>query len=101
MKTLIIGTIAIAFAATINLSAQNIQSTSSTDQNVPKITQANGQVDKVNNNQGFTGQRLQNRQNNRSQCIEVCDGTQKRLHKQINANQCDGSGRKANKRGRR
>lgn len=101
MKTLITGAIALALAATINLSAQNIQTTSTTEQNALQITQTNKQDNKLANKQTFSGQRILHRQNNKSQQNEVCDGTQKRLHKHINANQCDGSGRKVNNRGRR
>lgn len=100
MKKLLIGTMALALIATINLSAQNNPTTSTTPNKEQAVTNTTQQQNAINN-QLSVGNKFQNKQINSSLRNQVCDGTQKRLHKQSNYNRCDFTGSNNNRRGRR
>lgn len=97
MKKLLIATIAIVFFATISLSAQTTQTTSTKEQNISNVQDNTMQQGKQSKNQSYLGKERQNR----NSCTEVCDGTHKRLHQKSNKAECDGTGKRKFNKGRR
>lgn len=103
MKKLILGTIAFFFVAVLSLSAQNHTSVAFDQSGISLNQNLNTEnKDQLNNsnNLGAQNQKMNN-QTKRNKYNEVCDGTQKRLHKKQNLQNCDNSGKKAGKRNRR
>ncbi len=97
MKGLLIGTIAIVFFATLSLSAQTTQTTPTKETQITNVQDNSLQLGKQSNNNASIGKQRQNKNN----CTEVCDGTNKRLHQKINKAECNGTGKRKFNKGRR
>ncbi len=100
MKKTLIAAIVVVVFVSISLYAQTTQTTQAASNKQQNVTN-------IQDNSLQQGTQLQNQslvdknRYYRNTCPEVCDGTQKRLNKQINRRECEGSGKRNYKRGRR